>query len=119
ELRREDVAARLGGDEFLVLLSSLGTDEAEAGKRAVTVAERLRTAICTPVSMGGTKLSVGCSIGVTVFPKAGSPDADPLWEADTAMYIAKRRGTNEIELYREGADGEVHAPEGERRAANR
>jgi len=110
ELRREDVAARLGGDEFLVLLSGLGSDQEAAGARAVAVAERLRAAICTPVSMADLKLSVGCSIGVTVFPKAENPEADPLWEADTAMYIAKRRGSNEIELFHDDG-GDVHAPE--------
>jgi diguanylate cyclase (GGDEF)-like protein/PAS domain S-box-containing protein len=94
-LRSVDVVARLGGDEFVVLCPGLGRAEAE------DVALRLLDALSsTPADIGGRRVAVTASVGVTI--AAGSPDNHAeglLREADVAMYQAKAQGRNRFEVY--------------------
>ncbi|MBB2944145.1 diguanylate cyclase (GGDEF)-like protein/PAS domain S-box-containing protein [Actinoplanes lutulentus] len=74
-----DLPARLGGDEFAVLIGGAGEDNAQ----------RLRTALARPATIGGRILPVGASIGV-----ATGPACDPdhlLNAADLRMYEDKQR----------------------------
>ncbi|MGR7027755.1 diguanylate cyclase domain-containing protein [Geodermatophilus sp. URMC 62] len=86
-VRRRDLVARLGGDEFLVALPDLSpeTAAAEAGR----VAEELAASIRRPVSLRGTEVGVGASIGVSVCPADGDAFADLLHAADLRMYDRK------------------------------
>ncbi len=88
-LRDDDYAARFGGEEFLVLLPLV--DE----KTAILVAERLRSGIEKhPIDLRGNRVRLTLSIGVAVFPEAGT-DADALIQAaDHALYQAKSAGRN-------------------------
>jgi diguanylate cyclase (GGDEF)-like protein/PAS domain S-box-containing protein len=91
-VRAVDMVARWGGEEFLILLPD--TDAAAA----VAAAERLREAVAaTSVSVGnGTVIAVTASIGVAV------PMNDDLHEllhrADSALYMAKSLGRNQVVL---------------------
>jgi len=91
-LRAVDVVARYGGEEFLVVMSGAGEEEASA------VAERLRAAIADrPVQAPGLQLPVTVSIGSAV--ARGDLDADRLIAAaDAALYRAKERGRNRVEM---------------------
>lgn len=88
-VRRSDTLARLGGDEFTVILASLNTKE-EAALAAKSLLD-----VLTPVfSVDGHQLTIGASIGISVYPENGK-DADELMQqADSAMYAAKRDGRN-------------------------
>ena len=91
QIRESDTVARYGGDEFIVLLEDM-EDEASAAK----VANKIMLAINEPVFINEHQLSVGCSIGVAIYPQHGfKPDA-LLKLADAAMYDAKQAGTNII-----------------------
>jgi len=88
-VRGSDVAARYGGEEFLLLMP------ATALASAVAVVERIRAAIAaradlpTPVT-----LSAGLAAGLT-----GRDSPDSLFQrADQALYQAKRRGRNRVEV---------------------
>jgi diguanylate cyclase (GGDEF)-like protein len=83
-LRGADTIARLGGDEFAVLLPGATADGAGA------VADKLRTALHQPLSIGGVALDLDASIGVAVYPEHGSDAAELLQHADVAMYVAKQ-----------------------------
>jgi diguanylate cyclase len=83
-LRGADTVARLGGDEFAVLLPGATADGAGA------VADKLRTALQQPLSIGGVALDLDASIGVAVYPEHGSDAAELLQHADVAMYVAKQ-----------------------------
>ena len=97
-LRKIDLPFRYGGEEFVILLP--GTPEIEA----VHTAERLRSVIH---SHGGFRdkddksrhLSV--SVGVAVFPDYARNEDELFVKADAAMFRAKHRGKNRVELYRE------------------
>ena len=91
-LRSYDTVGRYGGEEFLIIAP--GCDLALAEK----LAERVRTSVGgEPVDVGNESTSISLSLGVTL----GTAESDPefLVElADTAMYQAKRKGRNRVEV---------------------
>jgi diguanylate cyclase (GGDEF)-like protein len=90
-LRSGDFAGRNGGEEFAVLLPDTGIDA------AAEIAERVRAAIAE-ISLPGADVSVTASIGVAGFPGHAST-LDRLERlADAALYLAKRKGRNRVEL---------------------
>ncbi len=96
-LRSRDFARRKGGEEFAVLLP--GTEIATA----LEIAERVRSAI-SEISVPGTDVTVTASVGVAGYPDhAATPDR-PERLADAALYVAKRRGRNRVELAEPAAD---------------
>jgi diguanylate cyclase (GGDEF)-like protein len=56
-------------------------------------------AVAAPCRLGQTEVTVGCSIGVAVFPRDGTTPEDLLRNADAAMYHAKQRGRHTCEFY--------------------
>jgi diguanylate cyclase (GGDEF)-like protein len=87
-----DTVARFGGDEFAVLLAnSRGLAEAKI------VAERILSALRTPIAVGGNEgdaareARVGASIGIALAEPGVNADA-LLAQADAAMYQAKSEG---------------------------
>jgi diguanylate cyclase (GGDEF)-like protein/PAS domain S-box-containing protein len=94
-MRAQDTPARLGGDEFVAVCPDIGT---EAGARSLAL--RVASAVSAPLEVLGHTLEPRTSVGVAL---TASADADPhvlLREADLAMYMAKRRGGNQVEVYR-------------------
>jgi diguanylate cyclase (GGDEF)-like protein/PAS domain S-box-containing protein len=98
-LRQEDTVARLGGDEFVILLPDLAANLGDAGSLVMAVAEKIRSALESPVSIDGQEFVTGASIGITVFPKDAESVDDLMREADTAMYRAKERGRNALAYF--------------------
>jgi len=90
-VRESDVLARVGGDEFIVIL-----DDLPANKQASIVARDLLDAISVPFRVKGHDLSIGASIGISMFPDNGVEPEELIREADSAMYAAKREGKNRI-----------------------
>jgi diguanylate cyclase (GGDEF)-like protein/PAS domain S-box-containing protein len=100
-VREGDTIARLGGDEFVIVLLDLNDKEEVLGELS-----RLLEAVARPVIIGGDKMEVSASIGVTFFPQAREVDADQLLrQADQAMYRAKLLGRNRYCLFDETDGG--------------
>jgi diguanylate cyclase (GGDEF)-like protein len=93
--RTEDLVARYGGEEFALIARGIDV----AGARAF--AERLRGTIERTVMLwGAERLQVTASLGVA-HNHTGSPVSKPdglLAAADRALYAAKHRGRNRVEL---------------------
>lgn len=86
-LRGGDTLARIGGDEFVAVI-----DELNHPRDSHVVLERLLEAAAEVMEIGGHRLKVTASIGVTFYPdNSGSPD-QLLRCADQAMYKAKQLG---------------------------
>jgi diguanylate cyclase (GGDEF)-like protein len=103
-LRAQDVAGRIGGEEFLALLPHATADEASR------TAERLRQLIqdvdCLRRCNLKTTLSV--SVGVAQFDPVRHAGGDELiQEADQALYLAKARGRNRVELSAHSASADT------------
>jgi diguanylate cyclase (GGDEF)-like protein len=92
-LRPYDSVGRLGGEEFLVLLPSCALSEAAA------VAERLRLSVgADKLVIGQLAIPVTVSVGVTTLEGPAADVDVALQTADSALYEAKNKGRNRIEL---------------------
>ena len=96
-VRAGDTVARFGGDEFAILLEDLTSVET-----AVETANRVLRALREPLQIDGTEVSPRASIGIA-FADSRSTSADLLLRnADVALYVAKDRGRDRLEIYDEG-----------------
>jgi diguanylate cyclase (GGDEF)-like protein len=92
-VRTTDIAARFGGDEFLVLLPE--TEPALAMKIADRV-HREVFRIGTALAQG--RVAVTISIGIASYPRNGQTLEQVIEQADRALYQAKMKGKNRIEV---------------------
>lgn len=93
ELRATDLLARQGGDEFVVLHVGTGPEA------AVALAERLRDRLSRPYSIDEHRFDVTASIGVAVLSSQQLHEERLLANADLALYAAKAKGRNRVELF--------------------
>ena len=94
-LRGSDTLARIGGDEFVGVLPGIGSDQDALG-----VAQKILQRLGEPFELGsGHALSIGCSIGVAIFPEHGTDEKLLRKCADEAMYLSKANGRNCVTLY--------------------
>jgi diguanylate cyclase (GGDEF)-like protein/PAS domain S-box-containing protein len=89
-----DTVARLGGDEFAILhpASPLAKDEQ-------ALARELVQRISKPYDVGGNRLTVTASIGVSRAGEACTDSDRMLRNADVALYRAKADGRNAFRFY--------------------
>ena len=88
-VRQTDTVARSGGDEFLLVITDMQYPESIAA-----TAEKVLHTLAAPFLFKGIPLSVGVSIGISMFP-SDSEDIDQLIKlADEAMYAIKASGKN-------------------------
>ena len=86
--------ARLGGDVFIVLLKGVTRPEDEA-----VVARRFVNAMAEPITIQGTEIFIGSSIGIAMYPADGTDIDNLMMNADTAMYQAKQAGRGGYQFY--------------------
>lgn len=92
--RPTDTVARLGGDEFTLLISGLHINQ-----EADHVARKILQALETPIALGGEKITISTSIGISIAPD-DAEDANTLMKyADMAMYRAKSLGRNNHQFF--------------------
>ncbi|WP_269496783.1 sensor domain-containing diguanylate cyclase [Castellaniella sp. S9] len=93
-LRTTDLAGRMGGEEFAVMLRDSDLAGAEAFARRLQ--HRLASMPVTLESDGRATLAL--SIGITLMHPADDSAEAPLIRSDRALYRAKRKGRNRIEI---------------------
>jgi diguanylate cyclase (GGDEF)-like protein/PAS domain S-box-containing protein len=93
-VREADTIARLGGDEFVLVCAQVHGEEEIA--RAM---QRVLETVSQPWLTGGAKFSVGCSIGISLYPRDGHNAETLLKHADSAMYKAKEAGRNNYQFF--------------------
>ena len=98
----DDTFARLGGDEFAVILPD--SNRQAIIERACVFLKALEK----PFNINGSMITVGASIGITVYPEDGDNVTDMMIRADSAMYSAKKSKQG-IMLYEPAND---HSPLG-------
>jgi diguanylate cyclase (GGDEF)-like protein len=105
-LRPQDSLARLGGDEFVILSMAVADPQDLAA-----VAERVRSTLDEPVSVGGREHRISMSVGIAL-AAADDLDADNLLrQADMAMYRAKDAGRNTVRVHSVEMDQELATAE--------
>ncbi|MFN8021219.1 MAG: EAL domain-containing protein [Acidimicrobiales bacterium] len=96
-LRDHDMLSRFGGDEFIVMLTDYHGE-----LPPLAMAERLRKEIGRPLTLDGVELFVTGSIGIAIADRPGVTASDLLRDADAAMYRAKARGRDCVEVFAPG-----------------
>jgi len=89
QLRSSDSLARWGGEEFVILLPNTHL------KEAILIAERLRKAVNIKIEPITKPISI--SFGVTQYVEEDTTDS-VLSRVDKALYKAKTRGRNRVEV---------------------
>jgi diguanylate cyclase (GGDEF)-like protein len=115
--RSIDVLGRVGGEEFAVLMTCATLDE------AILLSEELRTLVQR--AFAGGELDVTISVGIAAFPQHGWSLEHLMWAADCALYQAKEKGRNRVEVHdasghltvvgHYGMKTDSPSPDGERR----
>ncbi len=98
-VRSIDIVSRYGGDEFMVILPE--TDKA----LAVSIAERLKSDVgktelansLTDAGLSPSNLTL--SIGIASYPEDGNTTEMLIEHVDKALYLAKNKGRNRIEVF--------------------
>lgn len=95
-LRKSDFLARIGGDEFIGIVRDF-----DDPMFVSNVARKINQKVQEPIIINGKEFSVGCSIGIALYPQDAS-DSDQLIQcADAAMYASKQQGRNQSQYYSE------------------
>ncbi|MEP6883270.1 MAG: EAL domain-containing protein [Gammaproteobacteria bacterium] len=93
-VRERDVVIRMGGDEFVVVFRDVKSyDEVTLG------AGRIIDILSRPIIVDQHPLQTTGSVGVSLFPRDGSTMVELLKHSDTAMYQAKDRGRNNVQMF--------------------
>ncbi|MBV9816278.1 MAG: sensor domain-containing diguanylate cyclase, partial [Alphaproteobacteria bacterium] len=92
--RNEDIPCRFGGEEFVVILP--GADADAAARRAEQLRSKVEDIVVRYLEKNLPRITV--SIGVAVFPDADDNPQAVLKAADQALYRAKEKGRNRVEL---------------------
>ncbi|MCX7178759.1 MAG: EAL domain-containing protein [Proteobacteria bacterium] len=88
-----DMLARLDSDEFALLLPQLSGMRDMAGRDALALAEKLRSALREDIWLDGEAFHLDASIGIALFPESlQETSSDVLRQADMAMHQAKAAG---------------------------
>ena len=101
-VRPSDTVARFGGDEFVVLAG-----EVDSAHDAAQLAWRLMNALRPPFPLAGKTVSVTASMGVAYSTDHEDAAEEIVRKADAAMYLAKQRGRNRVEVYGHADDQAV------------
>jgi diguanylate cyclase (GGDEF)-like protein/PAS domain S-box-containing protein len=93
-VREGDTVARQGGDEFILLLPWI-----PSAVDAAKVARKILEALRQPFHLDGHDLYVTTSIGISVYPEDGQSVSSLIKNSDSALYRAKERGRDGVQLY--------------------
>jgi predicted signal transduction protein with EAL and GGDEF domain len=92
-MRDVDTLSRMGGDEFVAFLQDADAMGTEAAAR------RILAVLAQPFLVDEMNFSLGCSIGVAMYPADGHSLDELIKCADTAMYRVKERGRGNFRFY--------------------
>ncbi|HEX3915427.1 MAG TPA: EAL domain-containing protein [Steroidobacteraceae bacterium] len=93
-VRESDVVIRMGGDEFVVVLRNVKNyDEVTLGS------SRIIETLNRPIVIDRHSLQTTGSVGVSLYPRDGADMVELLKHSDTAMYQAKDRGRNNVQMF--------------------
>ncbi len=101
-VRSMDIVARYGGDEFMIILPETRESLAQ------DIAERLRNSVASKVILpedaaGSGSHTLTTSIGIVCYPDHGDTLEALLERVDVALYRAKNKGKNRIEVFTQNA----------------
>lgn len=97
-IRTCDVLGRFGEDEFVILLSEL-TDQKEASVMTAAVIRRIYQILKKPFTVAEQNISIGTSIGVSLYPLDASNVEQMFEHSAVALKRAKETGRGQARYY--------------------
>lgn len=92
-IREVDILARIGGEEFAIILPQTGVEEAS------NLAERIRQCIeAAAIQHDTLQINITASFGIAACMVEGDDLDRLLTKADDALYIAKKKGRNQVKI---------------------
>jgi diguanylate cyclase (GGDEF)-like protein len=104
-IRSSDLLFRIGGDEFVILLPGLHTTD-----QVESLCERIEAAFERPFALKGPEVSLGATIGVSLWPRDGSDLRLLLRRADEALYRTKKTNKGGWDWFEAPSSGRALAP---------
>lgn len=89
--KEKGMAMRYAGDEFVLLMPDM--EKPDAKIFALEIQNSVRK---TPLKHNDKAISLGCSIGISLFPEDGRSWKTLFEKADEALYMAKEMGKGEV-----------------------
>ena len=86
--------ARLGGDEFAIMQPSISSQS-----NVEILAKKIIATLREPLRISGHDLTLGASVGISMFPSQASDAEDLLGNADFALFQAKAAGRNGFRIF--------------------
>ncbi|WP_111979997.1 ammonium transporter [Algibacillus agarilyticus] len=112
-IRHHDTLARLGGDEFAIILTHCPID------RSIAIAEKIKIKIAEyKYKQDNKEFGVTTSIGLVEINAQTTNVQDVLIQADTACYTSKKRGKNQVSVFKK-SDTEIDQMSGDAQWARR
>lgn len=102
-LRTQDLVGRFGGDELVAVVQI--HDERDAAR----IAKHARDLVAQPYAVEGLSLTLGVSIGISLFPRDGEVIEVLIQRADAAMYQVKESGRNNYQFFTAELDRQARA----------
>lgn len=93
-MRAGDTLSRFGGDEFTLLFP-----EIESRESVMAIAQKIIEVLKQPFNVEGHEIYIGCSIGIAIYPDAGTDMEILIQNADIAMYNVKGSGKDSFCVY--------------------
>ncbi len=103
-VREIDTIARLGGDEFAVVQIQIGYPE-----DAALLSRRIINAVSEPFEIEGHRITIGCSVGISIAPGDGTSSEKLIKGADVALYRAKSEGRGTWRFFEAEMDARLQA----------
>lgn len=101
-LGKATLIARLGGDEFGIVLKNVSSQTDLAFQAGHIIKE-----LSKPFMYQAHEITIGASIGISLYPKDSVDPNDLLSYADMAMYHAKSNGRANFQFYTKNLDVEA------------
>jgi diguanylate cyclase (GGDEF)-like protein len=89
--KNKGMTMRYAGDEFVLLIPRM--EKPDAKIFALEIQNSIRT---SPLKYKDKTISLGCSIGISLFPEDGKSWKTLFEKADEALYVAKEMGKGEV-----------------------
>ena len=94
-LRKVDTVSRFGGDEFAFIITEI--IHVQGAER---VTSKILASFFQPFTIDGHEISIGASLGVSLYPDHGDNVDELVKKADSAMYHAKDQGRNNFQFFK-------------------
>ena len=88
---------RFGGDEFIIVFKNQSKDQ------VLELANEITQLFIDPIYLNNERLYLTASLGISVFPKDGQDVGTLFKKADSAMYVAKKKGNHAVQFYTAGS----------------